>query len=140
MIRYKIIKDSYYELLDNNSIFDESDICWHHNIKGIKIVNDQEYFDGFFDSELKNNKDYYLLYALYKTGDSLSEENNVFECIGLYENKNDALKMRNYILKNDNRSPLIIKNNKGNNEKIYAPWYGFYESLIDIKVEKVNLV
>src|SRR5210317_84780 len=79
---------------DPDDEWDRDDTYTDHNIEGFRAApeEDSKYFDLVVPYEPEFDKEYYLLYAVYSTGDSFGhDDGSGIEYIGLYtENELDV--------------------------------------------------
>jgi hypothetical protein len=132
---------------DPNDEWDADDISIDNNITGIEIVTDEKYYgDLDVPFEVKPNQTYYLLYAIYGTGDSFCHSDGNIDYIELYEDINLANSSAQMIAddyksyeKDHNSYSCEILNSQGNIFKMSCPWKGYFESLEDVDVIPVNV-
>ena len=128
--------------------WDRDDTRTDHNIIGFKIVDENNYFDFEVKFNIDTNKEYYLLYVIYGTGDSFGRDDGQIEFVGFYENVNIAeenlkrieehYKKVKYDRKYDNYD-LILLNEENKEYKIRPPWLGYFENMDEIYIEGLRL-
>ena len=131
---------------DYDDKWDRDDTYVEHSIKGFRIAKKTDYRDLVASFVPKKNTPYYLLYAVYDTGDSFGRDDGKIEFFDLYDNLEAAdasCKIldgftNNYKDNNDDPS-VIIFDNEFKPYKIYVPWLGYFESLQGVYVETVFL-
>jgi hypothetical protein len=116
--------------------WDDNDTYTNHSIKG--FVLDDSYGDLYLSSKPEANKDYFLLYALYSTGDSFHYEDNVIAFIDLYKTQEDALVVKDILSKSKEYSAKV-KDNEGNILTYNCPWLGYFERLRSLEIESIQL-
>lgn len=114
------------------------------SIDGFEIVGPEEYCDIITNLSIEDNKPYTLLYVEYTTGDSFSTHSGKIEFIDLFDPSNaQDLDILNYnidIIKNDNVPDVTLKSRDCIKYKIYAPWWGYFETLNNVKTKTVYKV
>lgn len=151
---------------DPDSDYDRDDTWQEHYIESISQADENQFYDLTVEFDLDPKCEYYLLYAIYSTGDSFGHDEGRIEFVGLYENSyaanenmrrieahyetyrqlNDrwyhsSKQMSKTELKNleknfDSYSVTLIAND-GREYKVSVPWTGYFESLTDVRVETV---
>ena len=111
-----------------------------HYVHGFNVVDDKTYNDLYASFEPKPETDYYLLYAIYSTGDSFGhDDGHCIEYFGLYEEKDleiakaDQKKLETFERTDSERLCKL------SNQSVYLPWNGYFESLDSVELEKVRL-
>lgn len=135
------------EHADKSDDWDRDNTKTTHYIRGIQIVEEKGYKDLEVPFEVVRDKDYYLLYVLYRTGDSFGRDEGQIELIGLYQTheaaeKNAKAIRAHYEARRNNYSSsglLYLTTEGGNKFELYTPWIGYFESLEDIIVKSVRL-
>lgn len=100
-----------------------------------------EYREGHWNAgtasiEIKEGVDYFLLYAIYSTGDSFGhDERNRMELVDLFTDRETA-KAAAKSLNDEN----FYINQNGETVDYYRPWCGYFESLDELEVVEVKLV
>jgi hypothetical protein len=146
----KVIDDTYTKVTrphDPEDQWSGEDTYTSHSIEGIEIVKKNEYYDLETEFKILPNKDYYLLYAIYSTGDSFSHHEGKIDYIYLYKTASKAEAAKT-ILENhdteskdwDERFNKTIKTEKGKNLKLYISWAGYFESLTSVNIEMVRII
>jgi len=135
------------EHADESDDWDRDNTMTTHYIRGIQIVEEKGYKDLEVPFEVVRDKDYYLLYVLYGTGDSFGHDDGNIELIGLYQTheaaeKNAKAIRAHYEAQRNNYSSsglLYLTTESGNKFELWPPWIGYFESLEDIVVKSVRL-
>ena len=149
------VKNNYYidvtRERDPEDEWSGEDTDTTNNITGIEIVKGKNpYGDLDVTFEVKPGQKYYLLYAIYSTGDLFSHHEGSIDYIELYENEelanasakmiaDDYAKYRK--LRNtsyDNYSCDIL-NSQGNTFSFSCPWKGYFEDLTNVDVAEVKV-
>jgi hypothetical protein len=90
------------------------------------------------------DKDYFLVYALYTTGDSFSSHSGELEYIGLYQSAEFAYNIKQKLESHDDagetRYNIDLTTEDGREYTLCIPWIGYFESLDSITVEVVRLL
>ena len=143
--------------------WDGDDTATDHHIEGIKRA--VMYTDLEVGFELEEGRTYYLLYALYSTGDSFHHESGVIEYIGLYQDEKVAKEnqgrlkkhndveekltdrwdppskaVRNKLAKNHNSYSCSLVTENGQEYLLHVPWHGYFEHLEGVDIQPVSLV
>mgnify|MGYP001767213161 CR=1 FL=1 len=144
-----VVNDSYTEVTrkadpDDNLV--ANDTYTNNNIIGIKI--DSKYYDiNAIPFEILPDKDYYLLYVIYSTGDSFSHHEGRIDYVELYDDESLAEKSAKMIeddykdwRKKEDKWNVNILNSSGKIFQFYCPWKGHFEGLTSVEVENVRLI
>lgn len=168
-MKFKVIDKAYTEITKERDPTDEWDAdstYTSHDIRGITVASDEDYSELDSEYYLYPNTDYYLVYGIYSTGDSFSHHEGSIAYVQLYltkeyaercakaledhnnfwgyrwdENK-DLQKERKLALKKDKYAEqhVNIQLESGKYLKYSIPWYGYFEDLTSINVQKVRLI
>lgn len=106
--------------------------------------------DGYGDLavrfEPQKNVPYYVLYAVYGMGDSFSEpEPEYLEYVDLFQNKDDALKLRKAMRKHYEEYEVYTYK-EGQDRLVFSgveysmPWIGYFDRLFELEVKSVWMV
>ncbi len=153
MKNIQIIDKCYSEVTDAadpNDSWSADSTHTDHNIVGFKFAKENFLTEIKVPFEILPNKDYYLVYALYTTGDSFSNHSGNMEYIDLYDNEDLAnevvktieLDYKIYGKRKDSsfdNYSVVIKNNMGNEFKMSCPWKGYFERLDSIEAKSIRL-
>lgn len=90
-----------------------------------------------------DNAEYYLVYAIYESGDSLGYDTGLFDIIHVYENKHVAekvVKMLKEWTENDTSDEFSINiPTENGKEFLYCvPWKGYFERLSALCIEPIT--
>lgn len=134
----------YSRYPDEDSQYDSGTQFTEHCIRGFKIANKHEYRDLVVSFVPKKNKPYYLVYAIYDTGDSFGRDDGKIVFFDLFDNIEVAEaneKILNGITKDKVGccGSVIIFDNEFKPYKTSVPWTGYFECLQDVYVETVYL-
>lgn len=133
----------------DNELYSKRD-CTHtdHDIIGFKTS--KKYFDLTTSFKTKYNTKYYLLYVLYRTGDSFGYSTGNIEFIGLYEKldlakRNEKLILEHYKrVKDDYNAPNRYSIELFSSEKkkfaISCAWVGYFEFLESIEIVEIEKI
>lgn len=103
-----------------------------HEITGFKI--DSGYFDLATDFVPEYNTPYYLLFAVWSSGDSFGYDSGAYiEYFGLFENEEIAKLNEQRI--NDKKENLLT--DFGMDIPLHIPWDGYFDGLDYLRIEKV---
>lgn len=120
----------------------------HNEIVGFEIAKEEEYFDIIVSFNPIENKEYYLLYVQYTTGDSFGQSNGNIEHIGLYESRdlavNNAKRIREH---NETKSfkhfsdeySVILVSEEGLEYRQSTSWKGYFERIESIVVMPITM-
>jgi len=136
----EIIDESYGETIrepqeDDN--WDRGDSSTDHNITGFRAAPEEtsRYYDLIVPYEPEFDTTYYVLYAVYTTGDSFGYDSGAgIEYIGFYTKDELAVAKANLhkIETNKNTEGFSIKLKTPDGGKTFdqhTPWVGYFESL-----------
>lgn len=167
MSNIRVINDSYtYVTREQNKddAWDADDTKTINRIEGIQIVSDKGWNDLTTSFDVKEGEVYYLLYAVYDTGDSFHRSDGQIEYVGLYQSRDVAednakrIKEHDKIASRLNRSYCVSEQERkqleklrktfeqysvnlitedGKEYKISCPWVGYFEILDDVEVVEV---
>lgn len=97
-----------------------------------KITSEERYGAEPLKFEPKKGKDYFVVYAIWSTGDSFSRSHRAnCECFGVYETYEEAEK-REAELKNPEPKKHDFSPKSG-----WLPWYGYFESLDETGIKRM---
>ena len=147
-----IIDESYggYSRTPNtHDKWDSGEQFTEHSINGFRLAKKSEYRDLVASFVPKYSVPYYLLYAIYDTGDSFGRDCGKIIFFDLYDNR-EAAETSSKILdgfngnkKNDNDYStayfVTIFDNELKPYKTTVPWLGYFESLQGVYVKTVYL-
>ncbi len=140
MVSIRIIKTSPREEIGSRDLTDEWDranTSTTHFIEGFTV--ESKWHDFSVDFEPNHDSTYFLLYAVYSTGDSFGhDQDGAIEYLGLFENyKTAELNMKRVEAMTDFGSCTLLTD-VGMDYDVYIPWFGYFESLSYIRIEKVS--
>ena len=170
-MKIKVINKSYTEITRHRDLdeqWDGDDTYTSHDIRGIYKLNKNEYCDLDSEFELEKNKNYYLVYGIYSTGNSFCHQDGVIKFVQLYLTKNKAEKCAKALQDHYNlwKEPSWGENHKLNqklqkeaekknryaqfSQKIElesgiildysVDWTGYFEHSLNMHVETVRLI
>lgn len=137
-----------------------------HNITGIRVVGEKEYYDLSTAFDIDPTRPYYVVYAIYSTGDSFGHDEGRIEFVGLFEDLEVAhenvrrIERHNEVYNQlENRwyssakqlgkaelkklaktfEPYTVKlvTEDGQEYGVHVPWHGYFERLTDVDVRPV---
>jgi len=144
----EIEDDSYTDVTrDPDSEYDGDDTSTSHHITGFRVKKDYGDLEVAFTPE--RGKDYFLVYAIYSTGDSFSHHDGKICFIGFFEDKKLADENKKRIEENyknpgdwnsDNHYSVTLIANSGKEWKMSKPWQGYFERLDWVEVQAVQML
>lgn len=132
---------------DPNEQYDGDDVDNSHSIYGFKLAKSYG-GDITLTYEPQFDRDYFLLYYLWSTGDSFSYESGKIEFVDLYETSEEAELAKKKIEQhyetrntpgNKRTNGPIIKYSNGTKAELTVPYYGYFESLESVEVQTIRL-
>ena len=93
MTNLRINDSAYTEVTrerDPDDRWSGEDTYTGHSIESFHVVSDDDYCDISVAFDIDDGRDYYLLYAIYSTGDSFSHDEGCIALIDLFETKEMA--------------------------------------------------
>lgn len=135
-----IIKTSVVEETstpDPDDEWDRADTSSTHYIDGFEV--ESKFYDLSVNFEPDYDSTYFLLYAVYSTGDSFGHDHAAsIEYLGLFENYETAeLNMKRVEAMTDFGSCTLLTD-LGMDYDVYIPWFGYFESLNYIRIERIS--
>ena len=115
-----------------------------HDIQGIRVVDENDYFDLTVDFEVVDDRDYYLLYGIYSTGDSFGHDEGRIQFVDLYESREVAEENAKRLRKHndgdsDDGYTATLVTEEGKDHEFYVPWKRYFERLSYLEVEPVRV-
>ncbi len=110
-----------------------------HYIYGFRVTG--TYFDLAVRFEPEFEVDYYLLYAVYSTGDTFGHDaGGNIEFLGLYEKYETAQMnlMRVQARTSNDDAPVTLLTDFGIDYEFYIPWFGYFEGLDYVTIETIQ--
>ena len=146
LTKIEIIDDTDDELVregDDREWGERACYRTNHYIRGFKVG--KEYGDLDVAYEIDEDKNYYLLYVLYTTGDSFGYDEGRIEFVGLYRTAEEADANVDRIEKHcsDNGNEMFtveLISPSGTKYKCHTPWKGYFNSIDDIRVDTIRLI
>jgi hypothetical protein len=147
---------SYREIIrerDPNDQWSGQDTDSHHTIDGIFLTPEYRFPDVVSEIPIEKGKQYFLVYALYSTGDSFSHDSGCLFYIDLFDKIEKAEKCkqsvfahyRNY--KDDAEYHGEAHCRQAGYESptqgmktVHVPWIGYFESLQEIIITPVQVI
>lgn len=122
---------------DPTDEWDRPDTSTTHFIEGFTV--ESKWHDFSVDFEPNYDSTYFLLYAVYSTGDSFGHDHNGgIEYLGLFENYETAeLNLKRVEAMTDYGSCTLLTDFSMDYD-VYCPWFGYFESLSYIKIESIS--
>ena len=127
---------------DPDEMWDADSTSTSHDVYSFEVVGDKHYHDLMVGFDCEYDRDYYLLYALYSSGDSFSNHEGNIEYIGMFEDaelaiKNEKIINDQYRSNKDNYTYNLF-DDAGTKYKLCAPWCGYFECLDDVDVVTIR--
>ena len=143
-VGYEDLYEDRYDTEDPNGRPNTSE---SHYIRGIKVVDATKYSNLEVGFKVVPNKTYYLLYAIYSTGDSFGHDDGRIAFIDMFESKKVADANAKRLEKHyraergygKNRYSVKLTNSTGKSYAYCPPWMGYFESLSNIEVKSVQV-
>lgn len=142
MSKVKVVKTTVVE--ETGSDWDDNEDSVYkntyesHSIHGIQLT--ERYFDLDVPFDIVKDKEYYLVTVLYDTGCSFYEEKGKIEFVDLFETKEKAEQICKIIEENGEDYALQLFRENDVSYKFSCPWSGYFEYLVSVYVETVNLL
>jgi hypothetical protein len=108
-------------------------------VNGIRVVDDS-YRDVSVPFDVDDDHNYYLLYAVYTTGDSFGSDGGNTEWIDLFRTRAAADAAKKSIEETTGSFSASYTRDDGTDIKIHIPWDGYFETLDELTVKKVSTV
>jgi hypothetical protein len=141
--------------------WDKDDISYSYSVTGVRTLGEKDqrssYSDVIVPFEVVQNKEYYLVYVTYSSGDSFHHSEGHVFYIDLFESKEKAQALAEKIEehysysdngsnwnakktrpKNHNEFELSYLNEANEKMKTAVPWTGYFERLTNITIETVR--
>ncbi len=133
---------------DPDDRWDRASTQTDHSIVGFNAApeTEEKYYDLVIPYEPQYNEEYFLLYAVYSTGDSFGHDEGAgIEYIGFYrENQLDVAQENQRNIeqhlrsKDDDSYSLKLKSPEGKEFDQHAPWVGYFESLDLVEIVSIE--
>ena len=144
-MKIKILNDIVHQRTESDEEYGDWSAKTIHHITGAVKVKEKEYFnlevnDNFLDKEV------YLLYILYSSGDSFGTGSGNIEYLDIFENYDKALEVKKIIDEDYEQNPiytseannLFYTKENGNIVKIPTCMYkGYFEDLESSNIQKI---
>lgn len=114
-----------------------------YNIYGLKLAENNKYFDITIEGNVERGDILYLVYGEYESGDSFHRETGCVEFVDVFRDKQNAYicqkELENHYKKHENESYLDafycqLKRENGTLYQYSIPWNGYFERLNFIEV------
>jgi len=161
----KVVKEKHIHVTrhaERDERWDRDDTSSDWDVLGIQLVPEEGVGDLYVNFPIEINKTYWLVYAVYNTGDSFGrDENGALEEIEIYKDETMALDCAREIRKHADmysvyertyyrpkmKRPkdfdsyiLVVIGNDGKELEVHAPWNGYFESLSYVEVRPVTII
>lgn len=128
------------------------------SINGFAIKKETEWYDLIVPFKIEKEKEYFLLYVIYSTGDSFGTDGGKVQYIDLFEKEEDAKENQKRINEHYKRyckvdsdgtafrhkhfSPFSVKltNPAGKPYDCSVSWTGYFEGLTDVVIEPIKQI
>ncbi len=148
-MKIKILNDMDYDYEESDEEYGEWSSETTNNITGAVKVKENEYFDLEVNDNFLN-KEVYLLYILYSSGDSYGNSTGNIEYLDVFENYDKALEVKKIIEDDYKEKPtytfepggmdLFYTKENGNVAKIPTCVYkGYFEDLEAVVIQKITI-
>lgn len=147
----RILYDQYCNVINESNPddrWDKDDVSWFTTINGLSKNINKNYSDYSPRSSYENmtipfevddDKAYFLLYAIYSTGDSFHWEEGRTDFICLFETIEKAEEARTILKNASGYSANILLENE-TEFRYHIPWNGYFERLQSIEVQLVRVI
>lgn len=151
---YNLEHTSYTEVTreaDPEDSWGADDLLTSWDITANITESDKSSPDIITSFKLNFDKNYYVVYVVYNTGDSFHHHSG-YECVfvELFQEKEKADNLVKTIIKHnkdynnnkdlgENAYRLVYKDQENNNKTISCDWNGYFESIETCEVKTVNL-
>jgi hypothetical protein len=118
-----------------------------HSIQGFREAKEGEYHDLVVSFKPEKNRNYFLLYVLYGSGDSFGRSTGNIVFVGLYEDEALAEENAKRIAdhaeaykkgKAEDEFSVTLKEDDAAESKMSTSWNGYFERVEDIVVERIS--
>lgn len=135
--------------IDPDDSYDRPNTITDHNIVGFRaaLESDDKYYDLAVSFEPNFKTTYYVLYAVYSTGDSFGQDDHIgIEFIGFYtENELDVANRNMHTIEthtglgHDYKFSIMLRTpNDGRNFEQTVPWTGYFEHLDYVNIASIE--
>lgn len=125
---------------DSDDRWDRDDTFTDWYVTGIKVVPKEDYFDVIAPFDVNKRDWYWLVYAVYSTGDSFgSDQDGCMEILDLFMDGDKAQACADSV-DGSNSSVTWIREDGSEGKLAYVPWNGYFESLSYVRCEKVTVI
>ncbi len=163
MTKIRINNDQYTTVTrkgNSDDEWDRDDTCTSNSIKGFTVTGDNEYYDLEVPFDIERGVAYFLVIAIYDTGDSFSRTDGQIVYIDMYKSYDKAYRCVDALDKHHQQQVEIMGyRNRGKKKvprdyKEYSctiqdetdkeyqfsvPWHGYFESLSSYNIELVTM-
>jgi len=128
--------------------YDGDDTITSNSIEGFEIIDPKDSWKSVDISvpfDIDPYKYYYLVSVIYSTGDSFNHNKGEIEYIEMYEDEDKAIATKKIIENSykskdkEDRYGVDILNNSGTSYRISACWVGYFESLEEVRIDRITL-
>jgi hypothetical protein len=132
---------------DPNDSWDRASTSTDHSIVGFQAApeKDNKYYDLVVPFEPLFEKDYFLLYAVYSTGDSFGRDDGQgIEFIGFYREEQVGIaqenqrKIETHLRSQNDSYSIKLKSPEGKPFDQTTPWVGYFESLDLVEIVRIE--
>jgi len=115
---------------------------WSETDNWIKSFSISEsYGDLSVDFDLEKDKDYYLLYAEYGSGDSFGNSSGNIEYFLMYQDIDKANENLDILERTSSDDMNVnLKTDSDKDIQLSNPWYGYFEHLESVQIATIRLV
>lgn len=137
---FTVVKDQYCHTTrehDPEDRWSGEETCTDTSVWGFEVTSEDKYWDGIAKFDLEYDKDYFLVYAIYSTGDSFSRHDGQFDVADLFETMDEAKEVKKILDGFDkNGEGQTVQISEGIN--YHVPWWGYFEYLEYVEIEVVR--
>ncbi len=144
-MKIKILNDMVHNRKESDEEYGDWSAKTIHHITGAVKVKEKEYFNLEVNDNFLN-KEVYLLYIIYSSGDSFGTGSGNIEYLDVFENYDKALEVKKIIEEDCEQNPiytseasnLFYTKENGNMVKIPTDIYkGYFEHLESVNIQKI---
>ena len=144
-MKIKILNDMVYQRIESDELYGDWSAKIIHHITGAVKVKEKEHFSLEVNDNFLN-KEVYLLYIIYSSGDSFGTGSGNIEYLDVFENYDKALEVKKIIEEDCEQNPiytseannLFYTKENGNMVKIPTDIYkGYFEHLESVNILKI---
>ncbi|MCA9497314.1 MAG: hypothetical protein KC589_10315 [Nanoarchaeota archaeon] len=150
MISYlRVLYHNYSKEYPNKYNNYYTDINNDYYINGLKLAENNKYFDLTIEGNIEYGDILYLVYGKYETGDSFHRETGRIEFVDVFRDRQNAYGCKRELENHYNKHKIGIyeedhycqlKRENGTLYQYSIPWHGYFERLNFIEVNFIEVV